>query len=99
MATGAGQFGTQSSGALAANAAIKAAPGFLHSAMIYGDGTNLAKAIVYDDIDSAHGTVLAVLECKTEGYAPFTPAQPVRAKAGMYVAISGTSAGFIAHYE
>lgn len=88
----------QSSGLKEADAAIKASAGFLWGISAFGDGTNTAVAKVYNDPDSADGTLLGQAQSKVEGdHVWFSP--PIAANAGLYLDISGTNADAIVYFE
>ncbi len=90
--------GVLSSGLKEADAAIKASTGFLWGISVFGDGSNVATAKVYDDVDSANGTLLGQAQSKIEGgHVWFNP--PIVASAGMYLDIAGTNADAIVFYE
>ncbi len=88
-------FGLQSS-----DQAVKASAGWLGGFLVFTDGTNDATLILYDDPDSADGTVLGkwiVAGGDNNGGVmyPF----PVEATTGIYGDISGTGANWIAYYK
>jgi len=82
------------------DAAVKASAGWLGGFLIITDGTNDGTLILYDDPDSADGTVLAKWvvaggdNCGGVMF-PF----PVEATTGIYGDISGIGANWIAYYQ
>lgn len=91
-------YTSHSTGLLDASAVIKAAEGVLVDVLVYTDGTNNATVIVYDDVDSANGTVLAKVVVKGSDLMGGEVSIMVDAHAGMYMAISGTGATALIRY-
>ncbi len=90
--------GVVSSGLKEADAAIKASAGFLWGITIIPDGTNAAWAKVYNDPDSADGTLLGQASGKVDSvHQWYDP--PIVASAGMWLDIDGTNADAIVYYE
>lgn len=89
-----------STGLLAASAAVHARSAVLTSLIAEGDGTNVATVIVYNNPSAASGTILAkaIVPSGTRTI-HLTFDSPIVGNLGLYVAISGTGAGAIVHYQ
>ena len=86
-------------------AAAYAGPCYLIGVLLISDGggANDPGVILYDDPDSAHGTVLAELGFDIgvlgRDSDPFFPTKPIRCDNGIWVVVSGTNATAIVYYE
>ncbi len=93
------------SGEIATGTAAAAFPGpcYLAGVLLISDGTNDPKVILYDDPDSANGTVLAELSFDVSVSGLFTlsffPAKSIRCEHGIWVVPTGTGATAIVYYE
>lgn len=80
-----------------------AGPCYLIGVLLISNGTNDPSVILYDDPDSAHGTVLAELGFDVDVLGkdadPFFPTKPIRCENGIWVVVSGTGATAIVYYE
>lgn len=87
----------------AAPAAAFAGPCYLIGVLLISDESNDPKVILYDDPDSANGTVLAELSFDVSASGKFTdsffPIKPIRCDHGIWVVPSGTGATAIVYYE
>lgn len=89
-----------SSGLLAVDTAICAAPAILDSIIVGADNTNAATIIIYDNASAASGTVLAkIVVDATTTYAQFISVAGIVANNGLYADVSGTGAEFIVHFR
>jgi len=99
---GAGYIVPSSEIATATPAAAMAKPGYLHGVLLISDGTNDPKVILYDDPDSAHGTVLAEISFDVSQSGKFTdmiPFPKVRCENGIWAVVTGTGATAIVYSE
>lgn len=84
-------------------AAVMVKPGYLHGVLLISDGTNDPKVILYDDPDSAHGTVLAELSFDVSQSGKFTDLSTfpkgVRCETGIWAVVTGTGATAIVYSE
>jgi len=84
-------------------AAAYAGPCYLHAVQLISDGTNDPKVILYDDPDSADGTVLVEMSFDISASGLFTQSfilsKPVRCDHGIWVVPTGTGATAIVYYE
>jgi hypothetical protein len=91
--------GAVTSGEKTADAAITATGGYITGITVITDGTNDAKAIIYDNASAASGTVIE--EITIMGSANFGGRNfvyPVQFTNGLYLDISGTGASCIIEY-
>jgi len=80
--------------------AIKASAGILGGLTILGAAADVT-AILYDDPDSAHGTVLAkyILDVDKEGLAVHIPLPDVPFALGCWAVVTGTGGEYIVYYK
>jgi len=91
-------YTSTSSGILNADTAIKASTGILIDVLVYTDGTNNATVTIYDDPNSADGTVLAKVVVKGSDLMGGEVGILANAGAGIYMDISGTGATALIRY-
>lgn len=90
---------SNSSGLLAASAAVSALPAYVSSLQVVTDGTNQATVILYDNPSAASGTVLVkivVPGASGNGFMHFN--SMLIANKGIYCSVSGTGAGAVVGY-
>jgi len=90
----------KSSGLQTSDVAIKATDGYLGAVLIITNGTDDVTLILYDDPDSAHGTVL--WRAKVAGgdnYGGVVFYLPIRFGTGCWADIEGTSPNYIVYYR
>ncbi len=88
-----------SSGLKSSSTAICAAPGLLVGITLI-QAAAAATLIIYDNASAASGTVLAQLNTTINTDSKtITFDMPVFASQGIYAAVTGTSAGYIVHYQ
>jgi hypothetical protein len=84
-------------------AAAYAGPCYLIGVQLISDGTNDPKVILYDDPDSANGTVLVEMSFDVSQSGKITdsffPTKPIRCDYGIWVVPTGTGATAIVYYE
>ena len=84
-------------------AAAYAGPCYLHGVQLISNGINDPKVILYDDPDSANGTVLVEMSFDVSVSGLFTQTfalpKPIRCDNGIWVVPSGTGATAIVYYE
>ena len=66
--------------------------------MVLVAGSDQATVILYDDPNSADGTVLVRLTAAINATTVFTPTKPINATTGIYADITGTSMFVYVHY-
>jgi len=90
-----------SSGLKEADAAIMATPGYFFGVLLRTDGTNEATIALYDDPDSADGTVLAAFGVPGADLARYWEAPcgtPIWCSHGIWADVTGTDAKYYVYY-
>jgi len=85
----------ESSGELAADTAVRAEPAILFGATLVG-GSGAATLKIYDDVDSADGTMLLTATAAAGATANIR-ITPVAARYGLYADVNGAGAKFIVY--
>jgi len=90
----------KSSGKISATGAAVAAPCKFIGVTLVGDTAKEPTLTLYDDPDSAHGTVLAFLMVSDEThFASFMLPKPIRCANGIWGVLSAAEGDFIVYYE
>lgn len=90
-----------STGIKTASELLESCKGYLKEIMLFTDGTNDAKLIIYDNADT-YGTndmALAGLSVKGSNLFRHLPLPPIKFETGLYARLEGTGASYILLYS
>ena len=90
-----------STGIKTASELIESCEGYLKEIMLFTDGTNDAKLIIYDTQDTYGVNDMALAGLSVQGSALFRhlTLPPIKFKAGLYAKLEGTGASYILIYS
>ncbi len=88
-----------STGLKDASAILKTGSCQLCGVLVVTNGTNAATVVLYDALSATGTELFSGIVAGTTGFQGFFPVHPIKAKTGIYAAISGTGAKCIVYYR